>query len=89
MPVLSMFYGIIVAMYYADTKKHNRAHIHVKCQDAEAVYSIPEGEVLEGILPKGKARLVEAWIELHSEELIANWALASDSQPIFKIEPLK
>ena len=84
-----MFYGIIVAMYFADSKKHNRPHIHVKYQDSEAVYSIPEGELLEGDLPKSKARLVEAWIELHADELVANWSLASTSQPLFKIEPLR
>jgi hypothetical protein len=84
-----MFYGIIIAMYFADTKKHKQPHIHVKYQDSEAVYAIPDGELLEGGLPRGKARLVEAWIELHRDELVANWSLASQSQPIFKIEPLK
>ena len=89
MPVLSMFYGIIVAMYFADTKKHHRPHVHVSFQDAEAVYAIPDGELLEGDLPKGKSRLVQAWIELHRDELMANWTLASQSQPLFKVEPLK
>jgi hypothetical protein len=89
MPVLSMFYGIIVAMYFADTKRHNRPHIHVKFQDSEAVYGIPDGDLIEGSIPPGKARLVAAWIELHKEDLMANWELASQSQPIFKIDPLK
>jgi Domain of unknown function (DUF4160) len=43
MPVISMFYGIIIAMYFADTKRHKRPHIHVKYQGEEAVYGIPEG----------------------------------------------
>ncbi len=89
MPVLSMFYGIIVAMYFADTKRHHKPHVHVKFQVEEAVYAIPDGELLEGSLPKGKARLVEAWIELHRDELMANWELAAQSQPLFRIEPLK
>lgn len=89
MPIVSMFYGIIIAMYFADNKRHKAPHIHVKYQDYEAVYTIPDGTILEGDLPKGKARLVEAWIELHRDELMADWALASQGQPIFKIEPLR
>ncbi len=89
MPVLSMFYGIIVAMYFADNRKHQRPHIHVKYQEFEAVFAIPEGDLLEGKLPKAKSRLIEAWVELHKEELMANWELAVASQALFKIDPLK
>lgn len=89
MPVISMFYGLIVAMYYLDTKQHNHPHIHVKYQDSEAVFRIPDGLLLEGSLPKGKIKLVEAWIELHQEELMANWALAVTGQRVFQIDPLK
>jgi hypothetical protein len=37
MPVISMFYGLIIAMYYLDTKQHNLPHIHVKYSGIEAV----------------------------------------------------
>jgi hypothetical protein len=33
--------------------------------------------------------LVQAWIEIHKEELLANWELAINGQELFKIEPLK
>lgn len=89
MPVISMFYGLIVSMYYLDNKRHHSPHIHVRFQDLEAVFSIPEGMILEGSLPKGKSKLVEAWIELHQDELMADWQLASSGQRIFSIEPLK
>jgi Domain of unknown function (DUF4160) len=48
MPVISMFYGLIIAMYYLDTKQHKWPHIHVKYGEQEAVYKIPTGELLEG-----------------------------------------
>ena len=48
MPVISMFYGIIVMMYFIDNKKPKKPHLHVKYQDQESVVSIPEGELLEG-----------------------------------------
>jgi hypothetical protein len=41
MQVISMFYGLIVSMYYLDTKQHNLPHIHVKYGESEAVYVIP------------------------------------------------
>ncbi len=40
MPVISMFYGIIVYLYFVDNKQHNEPHIHVKYQENEAVFSI-------------------------------------------------
>jgi hypothetical protein len=64
-------------------------HIHVKYQNDEAVFSIIDGNLIEGKLPKNKIKLVEAWIEIHREDLIADWQLAIEGQQIFKIEPLK
>jgi len=89
MAVITMFYGIIVSMYYLDTKKHHVPHIHVKYQDEEVVFSIPDGQVLEGKLKANKLKLVQAWIEIHQEDLMADWELASNGEAIFKIEPLK
>ncbi len=44
MPVISMFYGIIVMMYYLDNRRHKKPHIHVKYQSQEAIISIPEAK---------------------------------------------
>ena len=33
MPVISMFYGIIVSLYYVDNKQHHMPHIHAKYQE--------------------------------------------------------
>lgn len=89
MAIISMFYGLIVSMYFLDNRRHHLAHIHVKYQDKEAVFSIETGEVLEGELPNNKRKLVEAWIEIHKEDLIADWSLAIAGQTVFTIEPLK
>jgi hypothetical protein len=89
MAVISMFYGLIISMYYLDNKQHKLPHIHVKYQDAEAVFSIPDGELLEGNLPNNKRKLLVAWIEIHKEDLMADWELAISGQNIFKIDPLK
>lgn len=89
MPVISMFYGVIVLMYYFDNKKHRQPHIHVQYSDEEAVISIPDGAVLEGTLKSAKLKLVQAWIEIHQEDLMADWRLALNGQAVFKIDPLK
>ena len=89
MPIISMFYGIIVSLYFVDNKQHNRPHIHVRFQEDEAVLSIPDGELLEGGLPPAKMRLALAWIEIHKDELIADWELAVSGQQPFKIDPLR
>ena len=89
MPVISMFYGVIVMMYYFDNRRHHLPHIHVKYGDQEAVISIPEGELIEGELRSNKMKLVQAWIEIHQEDLMADWELAINGQEIFKIEPLR
>ena len=51
--------------------------------------AIPEGAVLEGRLPPGKMKLALAWVEIHQDELIADWELAVDGQQPFRIEPLR
>lgn len=89
MPTISMFFGIVVSLYFIDNRKHKRPHIHVKYQDREAVISIPNGELLDGELPPAKMRLVLAWIEIHKDELMADWDLAVSGQPPFKIDPLR
>ena len=84
-----MFYGIIVRMLYMDNRQHHLPHIHVEYQGMKAVIAIPDGELLEGKLPAKKLRLVQAWITIHEDEVMANWSLAVNGEPIFSIEPLR
>ncbi len=72
-----------------DNRQHSKPHIHAKYQDDEAIFSIPEGELLEGNFPPAKTKLTQAWIEIHKEELMANWNLSVSGQQPFKIDPLK
>ena len=76
-------------MYFEDNKQHHVPHIHAKYQEYEAVVSIPEGQILDGELPQSKMKLLQAWIELHKDELVADWELAVSGQHPFKIDPLR
>lgn len=89
MPILSMFYGIVVRMYFFDDKQHHMPHVHAECSGDKAVFAIVTGEVLAGKLSSGKSRLVQALIEIHRDELFADWQLAVNGEEVFKIEPLK
>jgi hypothetical protein len=88
MPTLSMFFGIIIRMYYAP-KEHNPPHIHVYYQEFNAVINIADCAVTQGNMPSKQLRLVIAWIELHREELLANWELCQNGEEPYPIEPLK
>lgn len=88
MPTLSMFFGIIIRMYYAP-KEHNPPHIHVYFQDYTSKFNILDGELIEGELPSRQMRLVTAWIEIHKDELVADWNLCQNGEKPFTIEPLK
>jgi hypothetical protein len=88
MPVISMFYGIIIRLYLLDNQQHNLPHIHARYAEFEAAIGIADGEALSGELPRKQLRLVQAWIELHRDELMADWELAANGEPPYKIDPL-
>jgi hypothetical protein len=58
-------------------------------QDFMAIVDIFNGEISGGSLPTKQTKLVLAWTEIHKEELIADWELASKGELPFPIEPLK
>lgn len=88
MPVISMFYGIIIRLYLLDNQHHNLPHIHARYAEFEASIDLVEAELLAGELPRKQLRLVQAWIELHRDELMADWELAAAGELPYKIDPL-
>lgn len=85
MPVISLFYGIIIYMY---AKDHPAPHFHARYQDEQAIYDL-EGNLLEGHMPKRQDRLISAWAEIHHDDLIANWDLAERGEQPMKIDPIR
>jgi len=88
MPIIAEFYEIRIKMIHYDVRKHNQPHIHAEYQELEAVYSIPDGELLVGELPRRQSNKVEEWIEQHQNELMSDWKLAIAGERLFKIDPL-
>ena len=89
MPTISMFYGIVIYMYFFDDERHKLPHIHARYQGQEASFSIVDGAALSGSVPLSKARLVQAWIEIHRDDLMADWQLAVNGESPLPIEPLR
>ncbi len=88
MPTLSMFFGIIIRMYWSDTDRHKSPHFHAFYGDDEAVFTL-DGELLAGRFPKKQTALVKAWALLHEEDLAANWSLSKQGEETFRIDPLR
>lgn len=89
MPTISMFYGILVSLFYADNERHHLPHIHVRYQGMKASISIEDGCVLAGEFPPKQLRMVQVWVDLHREELLADWELATTGEELFRIAPLQ
>lgn len=84
MPTISMFYGILIRMYYDD---HNPPHFYAFYADYKARFNL-EGELIEGNMPSTQIKLITAWSLIHKDELLANWELAKNSEKLFNITPL-
>lgn len=89
MPTISMFYGILVAMFYEDNDRHHLPHIHVRYSGMKAAIAIEDGRVLAGEIPAKQLKLVQAWIEIHRDELFADWELAVAGEDPYRIAPLQ
>ncbi len=71
-----------------NTNEHNPPHFHTKYQDYEATFSM-DGELMEGKMPAKQCKLIAAWAEIHKDELLADWELAVNREPLYKIDPLR
>ena len=65
-PRISVFYGIVIAMYYRD---HNPPHFHAIYREHEAQIVIETLEPLAGELPQRALRLVQEWASIHRASL--------------------
>lgn len=88
MPTISIFFGIIIRMYFSPAE-HPPPHFHVYYNEFKAAVDIRNCEIMDGDLPRKQVKLVLAWAELHQEELMADWQLIMDGKEPFKIRPLQ
>ena len=88
MPIISDFYGIIIRMYFKDNEKHKLPHLHANYNEYTAIFDL-NGNIIDGKIPNSQKKIVQAWIEIHNEELNNLWDLLVEGKKGFKIIPLK
>ena len=85
MPTISIFYGIIIRMFF---NEHATPHFHAEYGEYKASINIQSLELMEGKLPRRALNLVLDWAELHQGELLSDWELCEQHQQPVKINPL-
>jgi len=85
MPTISMFYGILIQMFFDD---HAPPHFHVRYAEYRAQINIQTLQPIEGNLPPRALALVQEWAKEHQTELQENWTLCARMQSPKKIAPL-
>ncbi len=85
MPEISRFYGIRITIYFDD---HPPSHFHAEYGEYEAVFSIKDGEVINGKLPNTAKKLVKKWYGLQKENILKAWEQIQNDEVFDKVPPL-
>ncbi|HRI56861.1 MAG: DUF4160 domain-containing protein [Anaerolinea sp.] len=88
MPEISRFYGITIRIFY-EVSRHQQPHLHASYGDHLASFSIDPPALLAGVMPRRQMHLILAWIELHQQELLADWELAKRQLPLQRVQGLE
>lgn len=86
MPSISVFFGIIIRMFYND---HEPPHFHAEHQGLQGKFDLSGGMIIGAIDSRTALRLIRDWASLHRSELEENWRLAKARQPLRQIAPLE
>jgi hypothetical protein len=85
-PVVSVFFGIIIRMYFGD---HAPPHFHAEYQGETATFTF-SGELMAGYIGSATARkLIKQWARVRHAELVANWQRVEALDPLLHIPPLE
>ena len=87
--LISAYYGVTVAFAATRIKKQVSPFVVAMCQGAEAGIDVTSNQVIYGQIPYNKQILVNAWIEIHREELIASWNAGRMTGEYLKLDPLR
>ena len=86
MPTISIFYGIIIQMFWDE---HAPPHFHATYGEFKGSIDIQALKMVKGDLPKNALRLILEWAKIHQQELMVDWDLCQNEKAPKKIEPLK
>ncbi len=86
MPEISRFYGMRITIYFDD---HPPSHFHAEYGEYEAVFSIKNGEIINGNLPNTAKKLIKKWYDLQKENIEKAWENIQNDETFKKVPPLK
>ena len=86
MPVISMFFGMLIRMFYND---HDPPHFHAEYQGQRGKFDLEGDMVVGNVQSRTALRLVKEWAGLHRAEIEANWASMKAGRPLNRIPPLE
>ena len=86
MPVIAVFFGIIVRMFY---REHEPAHFHAEHQGQHGKFEFDGRLIIGNITSKTALKLIREWAQLHRTELEANWAKMKAGEALDRIAPLE
>ncbi|MEQ1885234.1 MAG: DUF4160 domain-containing protein [Bryobacteraceae bacterium] len=89
MPEISRFFGIIIRMFAEAGAPHHVAHFHAYYQDQVGIFGIDPVRLIAGDLPPRQRRFVEAWAEIHQQELLLDWERLQSGRKAAPIDPLR
>ncbi|WP_230976835.1 DUF4160 domain-containing protein [Pseudothauera rhizosphaerae] len=87
--MIAAFYGVVVAFVTGRAWRGRPPFVMAQWQGAEAGVDVASNTVISGFLPEHKLVLVRAWVEIHREELLANWHAGGPEGEFFRMEPLR
>ena len=85
MPEICRFLGIVVYMLYDD---HRPPHFHAEYGEYKVSVEINMG-IVEGRFPRRALNALMEWYALHKDELLEDWRLAEQHEPLNRISPLE
>jgi len=87
MPRISEFFGIVIYMYWFDTKRHRKPHLHAMYQNQQAVFDL-NGNCITGSIGSRASKLVGDFILERNVELKEAWELAVNGKEVPWIKPI-
>ncbi len=85
MPEICRFLGIVIYMLYDD---HRPPHFHAEYGEYKISVEIHTG-VVEGRFPRRALNVILEWYAIYKDQLLEDWRLAENHEPLKKIPPLE
>ncbi len=87
--IISAFYGLAVGFPTKRVGKHIEPILIAIEQEQTLAINLYTDQIAFGELPEKKRLLLQAWIQIHQEELLLNWETGKGRLEFFPIDPLR